>query len=139
MADKVDAPGPYGEPIPEDLSTYHGASPAPEAPRYAEARIYRRSASPVQNGPAHIGEWILEFEPAAAPGIEPLMGWISSQDVLQQVRLTFDSREAAETYCRNAGLACTIPTPAPRKRRPRSYSDNFVPFEDGTPRPIYPH
>jgi hypothetical protein len=123
----------------EELSIHRGASPAPEKQRHAQARITRRTSSPVQSGPAHVGEWILEFEPATAPEIEPLMGWISSDDVLQQVILTFDSRKAAEDYCKREHLPYTVQAPHERKRRPKSYADNFVPFEDGGPRPIYPH
>lgn len=110
-----------------------------EAKPYAEARLYRRDASPVQSGPAHAGEWILEFEPVLSPGIEPLMGWTSSQDVLQQIRLTFDSLEAAEHYCRREGVAWTVLPPPKSRRKRKSYADNYLPFEDGTPRPIYPH
>lgn len=106
---------------------------------HAHAVIQRRSPSPVQSGPAHVGEWLLEFEPTSAPGIDPLMGWTSSQDVLHQVRLTFDSREAAEAYCVRQGVAFTVREPTRRRRRPKSYADNFVPFEDGGPRPIYQH
>lgn len=121
------------------LSVHRGASPAPEQQRHAQVRIYRRNPSPMQSGPAHAGEWIAEFEPGCAPDIDPLMGWIGSADVLQQVRLTFDSREAAEAYCQREEIPYTVQAPRERKRRPRSYADNFIPFEDGGPRPIYPH
>ncbi len=126
-------------PVGEELSVHRGASPLPEQQRHAQARILRRDPSPMQAGPAHVGEWLLEFEPATAPDIDPLMGWTSSQDMLSQVRLTFDSREAAEAYCRRQHIAYTVSEPTPRRRRPKSYADNFVPFEDGGPRPIYPH
>lgn len=102
----------------------------------SEARIYSRTACPIQNGPSHIGEWILEFEPESAPEIEALMGWVASGDVRQQVRLTFPNRESAEAYCRHEKLAYTVQAPAPHRRRRRSYAENFIPFEDGTPKPI---
>lgn len=104
-----------------------------------EARIYSRTACPIQNGPAHVGEWIVEFEPETRPEIEWLMGWVAGSDVRQQIHLTFDSREAAEAYCRKQGIEYNVQAPAPHRKTRRTYADNYLPFPDGTPRPIYPH
>lgn len=115
--------------------------PGPDEPVLVEARISWRAPNPMQSAPAHEDEWVVEFEPLARPGIDPLMGWVSSCDVLQQVHMTFPSREAAEAYCRRQGVPFTV-TPRPRSRRApkrRSYTDNFLPFPDGRPKPIYPH
>ncbi|MBC7905148.1 MAG: ETC complex I subunit [Rhodospirillaceae bacterium] len=105
----------------------------------ATARIYRRSPNPMQQGRARMGEWIVEFEPHLKPGIDPLMGWISSGDPLQQVRMTFSSAEEAVAYCRRQKLAFDLEKPAVHKPKPKSYTANFIPFDDGTPKPIYPH
>ncbi len=35
--------------------------------------------------------WVLEFDASKAPEIEPLMGWTSSGDMRQQIRLRFDT------------------------------------------------
>lgn len=121
------------------LSVHRGASPEPDEMRLATARIYRRSPNPMQAGRAHSGDWIVEFEPHLKPGIDPLMGWISSADPLQQVRLTFATEDEAVGYCRRQKLAYDLERPPPHKSRPKSYSENFIPFEDGTPKPIYPH
>lgn len=127
--------------VPEDrnLSVHRGTSPEPEELRASPVRVYCRSPSPMQSGPAHVGEWIVEFEPHLKPGIDPLMGWTSSADPQTQVRLTFDSREAALAYCRRQDLPCEVERPPVRRRRLRSYADNFVPFDDGGPKPIYQH
>lgn len=104
-----------------------------------EARIVCHDPHPVQAGPHRLEQWVVEFEPEAKPGIEPLMGWTSSTDMLQQVRIPFATLAAAETYCRRRGLAYVIQAPRHRKRRPRSYADNFQPGPDGGPKPLYPH
>jgi hypothetical protein len=104
-----------------------------------KVRVYRRSATPMQSGPAHSREWLVEFEPACKPEVDPVMGWISSSDVEQQVRLSFNSLDEALAYCRRQRLEPEVELPGPHRRRPRSYADNFVGFADGTPRPIYPH
>lgn len=122
---------------PSDAPRRH-PSPEPDEMAFAEARIYRRSASPVQSGSAHESEWVLEFEPTAKPGVDSVMGWTSSCDVLQQVRLSFPSQQAAESYCKRESIPYTVTVPHERKPRRRTYTDNFVEFEGG-PKPIYPH
>jgi hypothetical protein len=108
-----------------------------QVPPWAEARISRRTPAPVQSGPALKEEWLLEFEPVEKPETEPLMGWISSCDMLQQVRLGFPSLVAALVYCRREGIPYTVTQPHKRPKR-RSYSQNFESFEGG-PSQVYPH
>jgi len=57
----------------------------------ALARIYRPAKTAMQSGKAKSREWRLEFEPAAARTIEPLMGRTNSSDMKGQVPLTFDA------------------------------------------------
>ncbi len=59
------------------------------------SRIYQPARSAMQSGQAKTREWILEFAPADARRIDPLMGWTSSTDMDSQVRLKFDTVEAA--------------------------------------------
>lgn len=127
-------------PTPEGPRSVHrGGSPEPEEMQLVRARIYRPTPSPVQAGRARQSTWLVEFEPHLKPGIDPLMGWISSGDPLQQVRLSFNSLEEALAYCRRQGLATDVEMPAPHRHRPRSYTDNFLPLEDGTAKDIWPH
>lgn len=123
----------------EVLSVYHGGSPEPDEMMLATARIYRRSPNPMQSGRARQGQWIVEFEPHLKPGIEPLMGWISSADPLSQISLTFASADEAVAYCRRQKLAFDLEKPLAHTPKRRTYGENFIPFEDGTPKPIYPH
>jgi len=127
------------EPVDEALSVHRGSSPEPEELRLVHARVYRRSPNPMQAGRAHTSAWIVEFEPHLKPGIDPLMGWTSSADPLQQVRMSFSTLEEAEGYCRRQKLAYDVERPPVHKPKPKSYTTNFIPFEDGTPKPIYPH
>jgi hypothetical protein len=41
---------------------------------------------------------VLEYEPATPQEIEPLMGWTSSNDMLSQVHLSFETKEEAIDY-----------------------------------------
>ena len=56
------------------------------------ARIYKPAKTAMQSGAAKTKEWVLDYEPEQPREIEPLMGWTSSGDMRQQVRLRFDTR-----------------------------------------------
>ena len=90
------------------------------------ARIYKPSKTAMQSGQAASKDWLLEFEPEEPRTIEPLMGWTSSGDMKQQVKLTFDTKEEAVAYCEQNGIAHQVFESEPVKRRIMSYSDNFA-------------
>jgi len=60
--------------------------------------------------------------------VDPLMGWTSSGDTQSQVKLRFESKEAALDYCKEHGIDATVSEPKGRKRniRPRGYGENFA-------------
>jgi hypothetical protein len=89
------------------------------------ARIYKPSKTAMQSGFANIKAWVLDFEPEAPRRVEPLMGWTSSGDMRQQLRLHFDSKEAAIAYCERGGIPYQVTETVPLKRRIMSYADNF--------------
>lgn len=89
------------------------------------ARIYRPARGATSSGMARTKQWVLVFDQEQAREIEPLMGWTSSGDTRQQVKLTFDSKEDAVSYAERNGIAYRIDEPLEAKRRTISYSDNF--------------
>jgi hypothetical protein len=89
------------------------------------ARIYRPAKTAMQSGTANSREWLLEYEPEQPREIEPLMGWTSSGDMRQQIRLRFDSAEEAVAYCERHGIAYQLSPARSPARRAISYSDNF--------------
>ena len=92
----------------------------------SSARIYRPTKDPTQSGLARTKQWVLEFDRTSPREIDPLMGWTSSSDMLQQVRLEVDTAEEAVAYAKSAGIACQVEeTKPPLPRRGLSYSDNF--------------
>lgn len=92
------------------------------------ARIYRPSRTATQSGSARTREWVLEYSPETPRDVDPLMGWTSSDDMLSQVRLRFDSCEAAVAYAREKGIDHVVLRPRERKPviRPRGYGENFA-------------
>jgi ETC complex I subunit conserved region len=89
------------------------------------ARIYRPSRTTTQSGLARSKLWVLEFEPATARQIDPLMGWTSSGDMASQVRLNFATKEEAIAYAGRNGLSYRVEESKPAPRKILSYSDNF--------------
>jgi ETC complex I subunit conserved region len=92
------------------------------------ARIYQPARSAMQSGQASTRHWVLEFVPAQAKFLDPLMGWTGSGDMNSQVRISFESREAAEAYAERHGIAFRTFTPKKRRHilRQHGYGDNFA-------------
>lgn len=92
------------------------------------ARIYRPAKSAMSSGTAKTRDWVLEFMPEAARSIDPLMGWTSSSDMNSQVKLRFDTLEAAQDYAKEHGIDAVVLKPKSRKPniRPRGYGENFA-------------
>ena len=92
------------------------------------ARIYQPAKTAMQSGTAKTTTWVLEFAPASARAVDPLMGWTSSSDTQAQVKLRFDSREAAEAYATENVIAFDVVEPHARKPviRAGGYGENFA-------------
>ena len=69
-----------------------------------QVRIYKPAKTAMQSGQRNTKEWLLESEPAPKE-IDPLMGWTSSRDTMQQVKLYFATLEEAKAYAEKEGLA----------------------------------
>jgi hypothetical protein len=90
------------------------------------ARIYKPSKTAMQSGQANTRDWVLDFEPEKPRQVEPLMGWTSSSDMRQQLRLRFASQDDAVAYCERHGIAYHVFEPKPPARRAIAYADNFA-------------
>jgi hypothetical protein len=90
------------------------------------ARIYKPARTAMQSGTAKTNEWMLDYEPEQPRAVEPLMGWTSSGDMKQQLRLSFDTKEEAIAYCQRNGIGYEVFESKPAKRLRISYSDNFA-------------
>lgn len=99
-------------------------------------RIYQPARNVMQSGARSKG-LVLEFPPADARALDPLMGWTSSDDTQSQVRLRFGTRDEAEAYAQAKGLDYVVTQPKPRAQniRPRGYGENFATDRRGT----WPH
>ncbi len=82
----------------------------------------------MQSGTACSKHWLLEFPLSEPRRLDPLMGWTSSGDTQAQVKISFETKEAAMAYAEEHGIAYTVHQPAKRKPvvRKRGYAENFA-------------
>lgn len=92
--------------------------------------IYSLSKNVMQSARGKVGNWVLEYEQTTARNPDALMGWASSGDTLNQVRLNFDSREDAISYAEENNWQYVVMKEHIRKVKPRNYGDNFKYFAE---------
>jgi len=92
------------------------------------ARIYQPARTAMSSGQAKTKGWVLEFVNDTGRDVDPLMGWTSSSDTQSQVKLSFDSKEAALDYAQGKGITAVVTEPKKRKPviRKGGYGDNFA-------------
>ena len=101
-------------------------------------KIFQRGKNAMQSGRAGAwsadanARWVLEYETNSARQPEGLMGWTSSGDTLNQVRMSFDTCDDAIAFANENGWSYTVLPVHKRKPKPRNYTDNFKykPFEE---------
>ena len=64
-----------------------------------KAKIYIPTKTAMQSGRGNSEKWVIEFE-TKDPAINPLMGWETSTDTLEEVNLEFSTKELAIEYAR---------------------------------------
>ncbi len=89
------------------------------------ARIYNPAKTAMQSGTRNTKNWVLEFDPQSPKSIDPLMGYTSSGDMTQQVRLKFSTKEEAVAYAERNNMQFRVDEESKRKYHRASYSDNF--------------
>ena len=79
----------------------------------------------MQSGRGKLKNWILEFE-TKDPSINPLMGWETSSDTLEEVTLKFPTKEKAVEYAKNNNISYKVIEPKKKEFVIKSYADNFI-------------
>ena len=79
----------------------------------------------MQSGRGKNKKWILEFI-TKNTSINPLMGWESSTDTLEEVVLRFSSKEKAIEYAESNNISYKVIEPKKREFVIKSYADNFL-------------
>ena len=90
-----------------------------------KAKIYIPTKTAIQSGRGKLKKWVLEFE-TKDPSINPLMGWETSTDTLEEVILKFSTKEQAIEYAENNNVLYTVIDPKKKEFVIKSYADNFL-------------
>ncbi|MDC0449865.1 ETC complex I subunit [Pelagibacteraceae bacterium] len=90
-----------------------------------KAKIFIPTKTAMQSGRGKLKDWILEFE-TRDPKTNALMGWESSDDTLEEVKLKFSSKEKAVEYAETNGIIYSVIEPKQKKFVIKSYEENFT-------------
>ena len=90
-----------------------------------KAKIYIPAKTATQSGRGKLKDWILEFT-TKDPSINPLMGWETSTDTLEEVVLKFPSKEKAIEYAERNNILYNVIEPKKKEFVIKSYADNFL-------------
>ena len=90
-----------------------------------KAKIYIPAKTAMQSGRGKLKNWVLEFI-TKDPSINPLMGWETSTDTLEEVILKFPSKEKAIEYAEKNNISYNVIEPKKKEFVIKSYADNFL-------------
>ena len=79
----------------------------------------------MQSGRGKLKKWVLEFLTKDS-SINPLMGWETSTDTLEEVILKFSSKEKAIEYAEANNISYNVIEPKKKEYVIKSYADNFL-------------
>ena len=90
-----------------------------------KAKIFKPTRTVMQSGMRNTKNWLLEFD-TLNTGINPLMGWETSNDTMSEVKLEFSTKEQAINFAKKNNIIYYIVEPQEKKIIKKSYSDKFL-------------
>ena len=79
----------------------------------------------MQSGKRNTKNWLLEFD-TLDTGINPLMGWETSQDTMSEIKLEFSNKDQAINYAKKNNIDYYVVEPQKNKIIKKSYAENFL-------------
>ena len=90
-----------------------------------KAKIYKPAKTAMQSGKRNTKNWLLEFD-TLNTGINPLMGWETSQDTMSEIKLEFSNKDQAISYAKKNNIDYYVVEPQKNKIIKKSYAENFL-------------
>ena len=90
-----------------------------------KAKIYQPSKTAMQSGKTRTKFWVLEFDKSNSSK-DFVMGWTSSSNTNDQIKLKFETQEQAIKYAEENNIQFNLITPNKNKLIIKSYADNFL-------------
>ncbi|PHR61454.1 MAG: ETC complex I subunit [Robiginitomaculum sp.] len=89
------------------------------------ALIHQPAPNAMQSGSHGYNKWVIDFPKSMKTATDPLTGTASSIDMLKELNLHFETKEAAIAYAKSKGMAYRVVEKPAHKPVGRSYADNF--------------
>ena len=90
-----------------------------------KAKIYKPTKTAMQSAKRNTKNWLLEFD-TLDTGVNPLMGWETSQDTMSEIKLEFLNKEQAINYAKKNNIDYYVVEPQKNKIIKKSYAENFL-------------
>ena len=88
-------------------------------------KIYKPSKTAMQSGLRKTKKWLAEYISDTDNIKDSLMGWYSSLDTQNQIKLFFDTKEQAIDWAKKNNYQFFVEEPKTKKIKPKSYASNF--------------
>ena len=95
-----------------------------------KARIYLPAKNAMQSGKAK-HSWVLEYKPESKTIVDNLMGWQGSRDMKQEIKLKFETKEAAINYANNNKIDFEVIEPKQPALRESNSTQNHTRHQKG--------
>ena len=79
----------------------------------------------MQSGVGKTKKWVLKFKDEKS-GVNPLMGWESSTNMLTELNLEFSSKDQAIKYAKKNNISYELIEFKNKKIVKKSYANNFI-------------
>jgi GTP-binding protein EngB required for normal cell division len=88
-------------------------------------KIYKPSKSSMQSGLRNSKKWLAEYIQEKDKIKDTLMGWNSSFDTKEQIKIFFETKEQAIEWAKKNNEQFIVIEPKERKIKPKNYASNF--------------
>ena len=88
-------------------------------------KIYKPSKSSMQSGLGKTKQWVVEYISEKDKIKDTLMGWNSSFDTKEQIKIFFKTKEQAIEWAKKNNVQYIIYEPRVRSLKPKNYTSNF--------------
>ena len=88
-------------------------------------KIYKPSKTSMQSGFKKTKLWLAEYISDVEKVKDSLMGWNSSLDTKEQIKIFFDTKEQAIEWSKKNNEQFIVIEPKERKIKPKNYASNF--------------
>jgi len=88
-------------------------------------KIYKPSKSSMQSGLGKTKLWLAEYISEKDKTKDSLMGWNSSLDTKEQIKIFFETKEQAIEWAKKNNEQYIVIEPKERKIKPKNYASNF--------------